>query len=429
MINLEKIKKDPLIFLPKYFLDSKRVLIAKKSIKEELKILKDYSTRKYSYNDLSKKYGFSIKIIYRILKTWGKTYPPNLEKVVRFKRKKSLSILNDLMICDFYLVGNSIYVTARKFNLSPKGVEGILKRYGFKLRSCLESSNLRYNKKTLKYPLSTYVPKFLKRKFKKYFPDLIAILTLTDGCCTPSGKLALKVRRPKLIYYGAPTLCKIYIDLVKYYYGIDPSVFNKRKDGTYNVIYERKEIKDKLLPHLLSYSPSYKTSPAKGQSKSSYLNEKQPSLEFLGKKPRTVLVEVLRLGMSTEGSCNIHINGKRIDPNLRLACSHPILIKQWKYITDKLGFSFKIRENKEHWSGIDCIATMRLKDLRKFLDIGGFIEEVKVTNNSRYYKGLDKNLIVKGILEWNKQKKYLNRYKKPSQVHNIFRKFIKEEVS
>lgn len=424
MINIKEIKRDPIKYLPEFFLNSKRHSNATKTIKDELIFLRDYSKREHSYSTLSDKYKYSRKMIYRIFKKWGKIYPPNLGKVKRYNRK--FSILDDIKICKLYIKGKSIYATSRKFETCPKAVEGILNRYGFKLRSRLESSYLRHKKKPLKYPLSTYVPNLLDKKLKKYFPDLITILTLTDGTCTPPGKSALKAKRPKLAYYGTPTLCRIYIDLIKYYYSLEPSVFNRRKDGTYNVIYERKEIKEKLLPHLLTYSPSFKTSPAKKQTKSNYLEEEQPSLNFLENKPKKVLIEAIRLGMSAEGFCGPFIKNRKMYPNLGLSCSHPILVEQWTNIVNKLGLSFKFTRNKAHWSEIDGIKSSKLRNLKRFNEIGGFIDKVKISKHSKYYTGIDKNTMIKGILEWQDQKKRFDYDNKNNQAHKVFRKFIKD---
>ncbi len=394
-INLEKIEVDPLNYLPNSFLNSKRTSLATKTIFQELCVIRDFHNG-FNKKELIKKYNFSRKMIYGIIKKWGGKYPPDLDKVYRQDKKSTQSILKDLMICRDYLEGNSIYKTGVIFNLSPKGVQGIIERYGFRLRNSYEAALILHNKKEIKFPLTQYVPSLINKNFKKDFKYLIAVLTITDGCCYPSGKKALDVRRPKLMYYGDKILCQIFADLVYYAFGIIPSVFTKRKDGVHVVIYERKDIK-RIIQEILTLSPNYKTSPAHGQKVSEYFLEPRPTIKFLFEQDKSILKEAFRLAMSAEGSCSIYKNVQK-GFSLSLSCAHPELVIQWQTIGKKLGLNFNIKKASNGWAGYAGIVTSKKEVLKKFFLIGGFIEGVKVTKQSKRFCGVEKNLLIKKVL-------------------------------
>ncbi|MDP7141133.1 MAG: hypothetical protein QF362_04100 [Candidatus Woesearchaeota archaeon] len=423
-IMIELIKKDPLKYLPKSFLGSKRVNIAKKTIREELNILKEYSENKISYSKLAEKYNFSQKMVFRIMKRWGKTYPPNLDKVFRCNNKSTQSILQDLKICKFYLSGNSIYKTAKEFNLSPKGVQGIIERYGSRLRNSYRAAILLHKTKQLNFPLTPYVQELVEKNLKKYSPKFIAVLTLTDGCCYPAGKSALKVRRPKLSYCGDKILCKIYADLVYEHYNIIPSTFTQRKDGTFLVLYERKDIK-RIIRDLLSLTPNFKTSLAHGEKIRDYLKTDQPTLRFLLNDNKKVLLEAFRLGMSAEGSCSICFNGKYLRFSLDFSCAHPILLEQWREVAYKIGINFNLK-GLSGWFNYSGLSSGNIEALKTFMETGGFIDNVKITRQSKYYNGLEKNKLIYNVLRWNKENRRINSELSNGEKHKTFYDFIEE---
>ncbi len=57
-----------------------------------------------------------------------------------------------------------------------------------------------------------------------------------------------------------------------------------------------------------------------------------------------------------------------------------------------------IWKNKYTWSGYRGIGTSRLESLLMFKKLGGFIDNVKVSAKSKYFKGKTKTFVLNKIL-------------------------------
>lgn len=120
--------------------------------------------------------------------------------------------------------------------------------------------------------------------------------------------------------------------------------------------------------------------------------------------------------MSTEGTISpIFVSDSQFPyPHLTLACKHPFLKAEWKSYLETQGFSF----NKTN----EMIETAKLQTAKKFLELGGFINGVKVKISS-YYRGLDKQSILKAILI-ERKKHPINPRLELEEKHKILRKRV-----
>ena len=55
----------------------------------------------------------------------------------------------------------------------------------------------------------------------------------------------------------------------------------------------------------------------------------------------------------------------------------------------------KIGKSKDSWSGIYGLRFYGAKSANKFLQMGGFVPSVKVTKNSKRYRGIEKNELLR----------------------------------
>lgn len=161
-----------------------------------------------------------------------------------------------------------------------------------------------------------------------------------------------------------------------------------------------------VINRLRNLTPSFKTAPALNQTREDYLAETQPTLEFLLNSSTEAQIEALRLSLCAEGSITPFLDNGYVRGVLSFACTHPMLVKQWHKILHNLGFNgFYTALDPKMWSGVSGVRTCSNKDLKKFLDLGGFINGVKIGRGSPYYNGLDKQAILKSLLEYQDKNK------------------------
>ncbi len=303
------------------------------------------------------------------------------------------------IVCDYTCEEKSSLQLAQEKDCTQDTIQNIIRRYNKPLRPLRDAQLLRRGSKAPTFPLSTEVPQLLQHpNVKPFLPHLIAIMLITDG---GAGK---RTGRGHYITFTnkAESLHAIFADLNHYHYNQPPSTFfkpywskaGKQGHKAYYTTYNRKHDTKLMLEELLKLSPIYRTRPKLGQSWDDYLQENpQPSMQFLSDPtiPTTIHNFVIRLAMSTEGSINPKFtrDSRFPYPHLTLGCKHPLLKVQWKKYLETRGFSFN--------TTTEMIETAQLHQAKKFLNLGGFIDGVKLKVGS-YYEGLDKQAVLKAIL-------------------------------
>jgi len=147
-----------------------------------------------------------------------------------------------------------------------------------------------------------------------------------------------------------------------------------------------------LAQELLKLSPSFKKSPSKYQSIMEYLREKQPNVEFLNNCDERTQVWGIKFAFSADGSISIDKKGSI---ELTLSCAHPKLCLEWKALLENFSLKGKIGRNADSWSGIYGLRFYGRRSAETFLQLGGFVPGVRVTKNSKYYTGVEKNELLR----------------------------------
>lgn len=123
--------------------------------------------------------------------------------------------------------------------------------------------------------------------------------------------------------------------------------------------------------------------------------EKQPTINFLNDRSSQTKIWCIRFAFSTDGSISL---SKRGDVELTLSCAHPKLCLEWKALLEKFGLKGKLHVDSDSWSGIYGLRFYNRKSVENFAKMGGFVPGVKVTRNSKYYRGIEKNELLKECL-------------------------------
>jgi len=103
---------------------------------------------------------------------------------------------------------------------------------------------------------------------------------------------------------------------------------------------------------------------------------------------------------------------------LNIACAHPVLLGQLRQIAKRLNILFSEQRSKNIWSGFQGLSSNSLKNSIYFLRLGGFIKGVKISANSTYHEGIDKDVLMLGILEYIRQRNKGNVWQKNLSIEN-----------
>ncbi|MFX0168993.1 MAG: hypothetical protein ACFE89_06470 [Candidatus Hodarchaeota archaeon] len=330
------------------------------------------------------------------------------------------------IVCAYICEEKSSPQLALEKDCTQDTIQNIVRCYHQPIRTLREAQLLRRGSKELTFPLSTEIPHLLTHpNTKPFIPHLIAVMLLTDG-----NAGYRQGHRPYITFTNkAKTLHAIFADLIHYYYDQPPSAYyrpywskpNKQGSKAYYTTYNRIEDTHTILNDLLTLSPTFRTRPKLGQSWEEYLQTTpQPTIQFLFTPliSKEIHEFIIRLAMSAEGTITpLFTSDSRFPyPHLTFACKHPLLKAQWKKYFDTQGFAFS-RTN-------EMIEATKLKIAKKFLNLGGFIEGVQVKINS-YYKGLDKEAVLKAILI-DRKNHPINPSLQKSDKHEFIRKRAKQ---
>jgi len=270
-----------------------------------------------------------------------------------------------------YNSGLSSTQIGKKFHICPSGVCKILEANNIDRRYYGDGIRLLHHHLEIDSP-----PNFPWHLYKK-FSKLLAIFLLTDGYMRKGDGIQLTCTDE--------VLQKYFLTLIKETYGLAPTVNHFMQRGKDTVVNSTT-----VSSELLKLSPSYKTSPW-NCTPEKYFRGPQPSLSFLENEEIDVLKEVIRIAMSTDGTVTAEFPRNIVYPKLEFSCAHPTLIKEWQKIFTRIGIKTFLQRSNITWSKVKSLGIKELKSVRRFIEIGGFVDGVKITGKSRYYAGITKN--------------------------------------
>ncbi len=225
----------------------------------------------------------------------------------------------------------------------------------------------------------------------------------------------------RLSFHGnSKVLHDYFVDAIYYEYKELPSTYFGR-------CYFTEYCSDTInIEDVTNLAGNTKTSPAHRQTVKDYLKETQPHLDYLFTAPKAEQKIAIRIWASTEGCITVYKKNERANPRLVIACSHPDLAKQLQKILRRFNMNFNIRHSKRHWSGIDGLSTSSLSTCINFLKFGGFVKGVKIGATSKYHEGIDKDVLLLGILEFKKRElENIHLKKLPiQQIHHEINRIV-----
>jgi len=334
---------------------------------------------------------FNLTLSYFETGGFIKELAPSIQELGTLKAMKVLLEKHKSIIED-YVSGLTLDKISRKHNCHLVTIFYILKKYN--IDTSKHGSGENYH-----FPASSYIDHIEEKNIspEEALP-LLASLLFTDGCLCNTPKTF------EISYYGYDeTLHKIFADLVWYCFKIRPSSYMIRCGK----VFRTKYINKIFINQMLRLSPTYKTKPAPKQDWSDFLKGlDKPSLRFLDNINQNILNEFIRLAMCADGTISVSKKENKIFFTLLLACAHPLLVKEWSKLFNKVGIKNNIVAGcaKTKVGGVKGIEDC----LFKFNKIGGFIPEVKVCVRHSPLCGIEKQKILSRAVELLKEKDRIN---------------------
>jgi len=212
---------------------------------------------------------------------------------------------------------------------------------------------------------------------------LLVVMIITDGY------FGIDKKYPNISYWSNDKiLIKIFIDLMKGAFGIIPS-----HQEWNNVSYSKSQEVKSIYFELIKLCRDIKK------------QSEKISLDFLKESSNDVVIAAIRLAMSTEGSLSISrkLNGS-IRGKLAFACANPKLCGEWSEVFKLLNIRMNVGKDKNVYSGVHGLQTVREDDILNFEKTGGFIDYVKVQRGYRF-KQFNKNDVLKAYTNFIKNKR------------------------
>ncbi len=269
----------------------------------------------------------------------------------------------------------------KKGGLARKNQISNIHEYFEKLRRKKESKRIERHAHFKSNVTNPLVLLFIKQKID--LTCLLAVYILTDG------SLIGKPRNYRIAYYAKDiTLRNLAFDLLYQESLYVPSLYLDKK-GVYSI-----RVSDNFLAEILLKLTTYKKIPSKNQTLRDYLNQKQPSLDFLKNTDPLTRNWSIRLALSTDGYISLSQSGNY---TLALACYNPTLCKEWVSTLNLIKIKATIIKRKNTWGGVAGVRIAN-QSIIQFWEIGGFIPGVKISAKSKYYKGLQKNELLEKVV-------------------------------
>jgi len=256
----------------------------------------------------------------------------------------------------------------------------------------------------------------------------------------------------------------------KYYFRLETVIYNKCQHDFFDFLCKRlfnkkpgKWINKKQNPKILSsriyvkkytekmlkLSPSYKTTPGPNMTKEEFLNSDQPSFKFILEDRNIELKKLaLRTYFDFDGSIvpSFKIKHKKerkkdrlyeyyqiqFECEINISETNPNLVKEISELCNNLGLRHTIKKDKRKWSELEGIRISEVKSVKRFINFGGPITNVRISLKSHRIMGKTKRAVcfaVDDILKNNKLSYYFKDRKSALEKKSELDKLLISTIS
>ena len=251
---------------------------------------------------------------------------------------------------------------------------------------------------------------------------LLAIIVLSDGTISKKGRYLCSIKLETL----PSNECQhdLFYELCKKIYRKKPNRLYYKNNGK-RMLCSRLFGKKYIL-ELFRMSPTYQTTPGPKFSNIEFLRLKQPSLSFLFNDSKKLKIIALRIWFDFDGSIvplfklkekKDNKNGKeyryfqvQFECEIHISETNPNLAKELVTFCSKIGLKANLVKSKRKWSNIEGIRISNLESIKRFIDLGGPITDVRISSKSKRFKGITKLVVCQAVKEILNSKRPLSFY-------------------
>lgn len=226
-------------------------------------------------------------------------------------------------------------------------------------------------------------------KFEELDPEEVVLLAIlyTDGCLSPKGKNSWR------LFLGNTSwqIIRLFKSSLVSLFGVAEKrirIAKRNVNGKpyFKAIIDSKEIGD----YLFEKYGTFRTLKYISDNGQSYYP--LASLPESLAKDKNATRQFLQVAFSCDGGINLYVARSKyiwLIRNIYLACQHPTLIKQYHLLLKSLGVEAKILFKDE------LLRIQGKANIEKFAQEIGFLKGVKITQNSAYWQGIEKQTVLK----------------------------------
>lgn len=242
---------------------------------------------------------------------------------------------------------------------------------------------------------------------------LIGML-LTDGSVNISGG-----HKNIAFTNKSEVLHQLFKEKMRKIFGI--SKFQEWKDKRWNNIKTTFLRSSEISERLHQDVPSFRTKPLLDGT---FSQAKIP--EFVFKLSDQEIGEILKVMFSADGCICLGVTWNKTDKMwqirrlVKFACLHPTIKEQVGLLLKKVGLEHKVEK--------EGIAIWKKQDVIKFKEKISFVNDVKVTGNSKNWEGFEKNQILNlAIKTFDLKKKDLEKFKTKNGVIDFLKSLLESQ--
>lgn len=211
--------------------------------------------------------------------------------------------------------------------------------------------------------------------------DLLSILAI---CIQTDGSLIKHGREYRISFSSSDEILINFVKAILVKLSeFNPCIYRGNKSGK-NVAVSDLELGKKLL----ELSPEYRTFAMD--------KNRQPTINFLYEKNQQTKIWAIRFAFTTDGCITLPKNGKA---EINLSCYNKCLSEEWVTFLKQFEIKGHVAKLKKAKEGVRGVRIYDSKSIYNFYELGGFVNGVKISRKSKKHVGLEKNALLKRVVE------------------------------
>lgn len=213
--------------------------------------------------------------------------------------------------------------------------------------------------------------------------SILAVCLLTDGSLSVEGRthrISVFSKDPVIVDFSRA----LFLRLSKF----EPGVYAEPRGVTIVRMTD-----NDLARELQKLSPEFRTFPPEGRP--------QPTIAFLKTANEQTKRWAIKVALTLDGSISL---SKYDKPELTLTCYNKASCEEWQELFTEFGIIGNVCYSKRSRQGAVGVRTFNYLSIYNFYKMGGFMNGVKISTKSTRFDGLEKNHLLRQVIQLGVQK-------------------------